>query len=78
MAHATVRAILTTEVVHLIADKYHLSEDEALDLFYTSRTAAALSDSETGLYGQSALYIFGLFCQEKTECLDERLPEEFS
>ena len=38
---------------------------EALDLFYTSATGASFADDETGLYGQSALYIFGLFVEEK-------------
>ncbi len=66
MAHATIRATLIPEVVRLISDKYQLTESEALDRFYTSETAAALSDSETGLYGQSALFIFGLYCQENS------------
>jgi hypothetical protein len=33
-------------------------------MFYTSATAASLADDETGLYGQSALYIFSLFVAE--------------
>jgi len=44
----------------LLEKKYALSEDKALDLFYRSPIAEALSDDETGLYGQSALYIFSL------------------
>ena len=37
---------------------------EALDKFYTSATGESLADDETGLYGQSVLFIFGLFCEE--------------
>ncbi|MCD7733384.1 MAG: hypothetical protein LUH56_08115 [Oscillospiraceae bacterium] len=67
MAHATIRATLIPEVVRMISEKYHISEEEAMDEFYTSGTAESLSDSDTGLYGQSALFIFGLFCQEKSK-----------
>jgi hypothetical protein len=52
------------EIVKLIAEKHSVSEQKALDMFYTSATAASLSDDETGLYGQSALYIFSLFENE--------------
>jgi hypothetical protein len=36
-------------------------------MFYRSATGASLADDETGLYGQSALYIFSLFNQEWEE-----------
>ena len=77
MDHATTRAILVPEIVKLISEKYQIQivklisekyqipEMEALDLFYTSATGASFADDETGLYGQSALYIFGLFVEEK-------------
>lgn len=52
------------EIVTLISEKYHISEMEALDKFYTSATGESLADDETGLYGQSVLFIFGLFCEE--------------
>ena len=35
--------------------------------FYTSATGASYADDETGLYGQLALFIFGLFMQEVNE-----------
>ncbi len=70
MAHALIKATLIPEIVRLIAEKYHISGEEAMDEFYTSKTAESLSDTETGLYGQSALFIFGLFCQEKSEVLN--------
>lgn len=67
MSHATIRATLIPEIARLIADKYNISEKEALDRFYTSKTGANFSDDETGLYGQSVLYIFGLFTEEMSE-----------
>ena len=44
---------------------YNISAKQAYDEFYTSATGDALSDDETGLYGQSPNYIFGLFLNEK-------------
>jgi hypothetical protein len=64
MNHATTRATLLPEIVRMISEKYRISEKEALDRFYTSAAGASFADDETGLYGQSALYIFGLFCEE--------------
>ena len=62
--HATIRATLLPEIIRLIVEKYGWSEDEAMDRFFLSATGASFSDDETGLYGQSALYIFGLFVEE--------------
>lgn len=67
MSHATIRATLIPEITRLIADKYNIPENEALDRFYTSETGVSFSDDETGLFGQSALYIFGLFTEEMSE-----------
>ena len=64
MDHATTRATIIPEIVHLISAEYNISEKEALDKFYTSATGASYADDETGLYGQSALYVFGLFREE--------------
>ena len=51
----------------MISKEFNISEKEALDRFYTSATGANFADDETGLYGQSALYIFGLYCEEYRE-----------
>ena len=64
MAHATVRATIAPEIIRLIMEKYSLSEMDALDIFYTSATGASFADDETGLYGQSVLYVFGVFDEE--------------
>ena len=67
MNHATTRATILPEIIRMISEKYHISEMEALDKFYTSVAGENFSDDETGLYGQSALYNFGLFCEEFDE-----------
>ena len=51
----------------MISNKYNMSEQDAMDVFYKSDTAKALNDLETGLYGQSALFIFSQFVMEKGE-----------
>ena len=70
MNHATTRATILPEIIKMISEKYNISEMNALDKFYTSATGASFADDETGLYGQSALYIFGLFCEELGGLLD--------
>ncbi len=70
-SHALVRAILVPEIDRLISEKYKISEMEALDKFYTSSTGASFSDDETGLYGQSALHIFGLYLEEMGDKLEQ-------
>ena len=67
MTHSTVRATILPVIVTKIAEQYHLSEDAALDSFYRSATGASFSDDETGLYGQSPNFIFGLYMQEMKE-----------
>lgn len=64
MGHFLIRATLIPVVIQMIQEKYHLSETEALDAFYRSATAKSLEDDDTGLYGQSPLFLFGLFSEE--------------
>ncbi|MCM1441707.1 MAG: hypothetical protein NC131_21230 [Roseburia sp.] len=64
MAHATVRATILPEIIKLICRNKHVSEQQALDMFYTSKTGESFADDETGLYGQSPLFIYGLFAEE--------------
>ena len=68
--HATIRATLLPEIIRLICAEYGWNEEEAMDRFYDSATGASFSDDETGLYGQSALYIFGLFKEEQIEVFE--------
>ena len=67
MSHATVRATILPEIIRLICAEQKVSEREALDLLYGSATGASFADDDTGLYGQSALYIYGLFTEEMQE-----------
>ena len=67
MDHSITRATLLPNIIQLIMDYYKLDENQALHSFYTSATGAAFSDDDTGLYGQSALYIYGLYKEEMDE-----------
>ena len=62
--HHLIRATIIPEVAKLIAKRFKISEDEALDCFYKSATAQNLADEENGLYGQSALFVFGQYIEE--------------
>ncbi|MDR0932035.1 MAG: hypothetical protein LBM70_03335 [Victivallales bacterium] len=72
--HNLIRATLIPEIVKMIAEHFRISESEALNRFYRSATGANLADDETGLYGQSPLYIYGLFLEEQSE--NDRKKEE--
>jgi len=70
MAHGTIRAVTLQTILELIIEKYSIDENDALKMFYESHIGACYSDDETGLYGQSALYIFSLFLEEQ-KCLEK-------
>ena len=78
MNHATTRAMLIPRIVRLISEKYNISEMDALDKFYTSATGASFADDETGLYGQSALFNFGLFCEEFGDAPTENMGKQIT
>lgn len=63
--HSTVRATVLPEIIAKIMEKYQVDENTALDMFYRSATGESFSDDETGLYGQSPNYVFGLFLEEQ-------------
>ena len=67
MNHSTTRATILPDIIRKIMAHDHLSEDKALRAFYSSATGASFADDETGLYGQSPNYIFGLFLEEQRE-----------
>lgn len=62
--HRLIRATLVPEIARHIAQHFGISEDEALDRFYKSATAANLADDDTGFYGQSPLFLFGQYLEE--------------
>ena len=45
-------------------EHFNCGENDALKIFYESHTGNCYADDSTGLYGQSALYIFSLLCDE--------------
>ena len=65
MDHYLVRATIIPVIISYIVTKCNMTESEALDSFYNSITAADLANDETLLYGESPLYIFGLYLEEK-------------
>jgi len=64
MGHGTIRASTLKTIIPLVMEKFNCTENEALKLFYESHIGACYSDDSTGLYGQSALYVFSLLCDE--------------
>ena len=73
MDHSITRETLLPNIIQLIMDYYKLDENQALHSFYTSATGIAFSEDDTGLYGQSALYIFGLYRVEMDE-MEQDVP----
>lgn len=61
MEHVLSKTILISQTIELIAKKYKLSIGEARNKFYQSDVIEMLDDDETGLYGESALYLLSLY-----------------
>ena len=64
MSHGTIRAATLKTIIPLIMERFACGENDALKMFYESHTGICYADNSTGLYGQSAVYIFSLFCDE--------------
>ena len=45
-------------------ERYNCDENNALKMFYESHIGKCYADDSTGLYGQSAVHVFSLFCDE--------------
>lgn len=67
MGHQLAKSILITRVSELIANKYKIAISEARDELYNSSIIELIDDDETGLYGESPLYIFSIYEQEKNK-----------
>ena len=65
MEHVLAKTLIATRVVELIAKKHRVSLDEAREELYQSNTIDLIDDDETGLYGESPLYVFSIFEKEK-------------
>ena len=61
MGHVLAKTILISQTIELIAKKYKISMDEARKNFYESVVCDLLDDDDTGLYGESALYLLSLY-----------------
>ena len=64
MSHGTVRAATLPSIINLIIEKHEVNDDVALKMFYESHIGKCYADDDSGLYGQSALYVFSLFQEE--------------
>ena len=71
--HNLVKATVVPKIIRIICKYYKITENEALQRFYQSKTAENYADEETGLYGQSALHIAGMFIIELDGAVDELL-----
>ena len=58
--HHLVTTILIPQIAELLMKNKNLTENEALRKIYNSPLAELLEDDSMGLYGQSALYLYGL------------------
>ena len=66
MEHILSKTILITKVIELIAEHYRVSLEDARNMLYESDIINLIEDDETGLYGESPLYVFSLFEQTKS------------
>lgn len=58
--HHLIKTILIPQIAELLMKNKNLTENEALRKIYNSPLAELLEDDSMGLYGQSALYLYGL------------------
>jgi len=58
--HHLIKTVLIPQVAELLMKNKNFSENEALRVIYESPIAPLLEDDSMGLYGQSALYLYGL------------------
>ena len=74
MPHGTIRAATLKTIIPLVMERFNCDENAALKMFYESHIGKCYSDDSTGLYGQSAVYVFNLFCEEMREMKKEGAP----
>jgi len=55
---------LATELAGFLVDDLQLTPQEAIDMLYTSETFERLQDNATGLYYQSAGYVYSFLQNE--------------
>jgi len=67
--------LLVPQVVHLIAERHSLTEEEAVKRFYDSRLYGLLEDEQTKLWHYSPLMLFTMY-DEETKTGEITFPEE--
>ena len=55
---------LCEDIIPMIMEEYHLTDKDALDRLYKSKTFSKIEDPETGLYYQSPVYVFDILKEE--------------
>ena len=55
---------LCEDIVPMIMDEYHLTDKEAFDRLYKSKTFSKIEDPQAGLYYQSPVYVFDMHKEE--------------
>lgn len=65
--HHLVRSLLVAQVAEFFMRDTGMGDDDALRAVYGSPVAALLDDDAMGLYGQSALYLYGLMSSRAGE-----------
>ena len=58
---------LCIEIAGYLVDDFHYTPEEAIDVLYTSETFDRLQDNDTGLYYQSAGYVYSFLQNELTK-----------
>lgn len=53
------------EIIGFIVEDRNIEYDVAMDIFYNSVTFERLTDPETGLYLESAAFVYSLFKSEQ-------------
>lgn len=61
------KQILKVKITELIAKEYRMPIFKARDMLYSSDIIDLIDDDETGLYGESPLYVFSLFQKEQKD-----------
>lgn len=71
MQHVLAKTILIGMVTEIIASNLKVPVAEARDRLYSSDIIDLIDNDETGLYGESPLYVYSLYMQRnKNEPVD--------
>lgn len=56
---------IVQDIVEFVVDDIGVECEEAMRLFYQSKTFEKLQDIETGLYCESSAYVYGMYQDER-------------